>query len=121
MGSQSFFLMSRDIPFHLQKKYKIKNAKIALDAIVIGTGNCINLPKAPEVLTKSIAKLISSKWAMCGFFELKFTYLVTAKAFSLIIWATGLFSKWLCNQERISKYKNALFSNGWSSYFLSSL
>ncbi|SIS66642.1 hypothetical protein SAMN05421766_103242 [Zobellia uliginosa] len=78
--------------------------------MVTGTGKSINLPKGPEVLRSSMAKLISKKFFMLKDELAAKCYLFTAMAFSRIISATGLFSRWLSNHEMMSRYKNALFS-----------
>jgi len=54
----------KDIPCHLQNARRTKNAKIALDTMIAGTGRSTYLAKAPEVPIKTMAKLISSKWEM---------------------------------------------------------
>ena len=66
-------------------------AKTARVAMVRGGDKSIYLPKAPEVLTKSMAKLISTRLVRGWFFNCKSLYLVSAKAFSLIISDTDLF------------------------------
>lgn len=52
-------LILRSIFLNLQNTYKIIRAKDDLHQIITGVGISINLPKAPDVLIKSVAKFSS--------------------------------------------------------------
>lgn len=58
------FSMFSETPLNLQYINKKSSAIKARKAIVTGTGKSIYLPKAPEVLTKSMATFISKRWLM---------------------------------------------------------
>ena len=57
MVLRSFFWILKLSPLNLQKMIRGTDPRQALKAIINGTGSSMNLPKAPEVLISSTAKL----------------------------------------------------------------
>ena len=90
------------------------HANPARNAIVKGGGKVTNLPNGPEVLISKTDKFSKRKflifWDSVVAVNGVLIYRVSVFAFSLIIAATGRSSILLSNQERISRYKKALFS-----------
>ena len=68
----SFLAMRRLNFLALQKKNKIMPASKARNAMVTEDGSSMNLPRTPEVLMKSMAKLNSIKFPVKPFFTIYF-------------------------------------------------